>query len=105
MSFGVVCGVLWIVAGGVSFCASRNEKKMWVLMSASIYLVGYMIFIALFGAVIVHIGWYNHGFNWECPEVKKKFRRSGDEFIGYSICAFFLIGTSIIFTLASLVSI
>jgi len=105
MSFAVVCGGLWIAAGGVSFLAYLNTTRMWVFLSASIYLVGYMIFVGFFGAVIIQVSWHNHQFDEWCPEVNKKFRRSGDEFMGYSICGFALIGTSIILTFVSLVSI
>jgi len=105
MSFAIVCGVLWIAAGGVSFLAYVNTKNMWILISASIYLIGYIIFVGLFAAVMLQINEYKNEFDEECPVVKKKLRRSSDEFMSYSICGFVLIGTSIIFTLASLVSI
>jgi len=103
MSFAVVCGVLWIVAGGVSFWASKQEKekKMWAFISACIYIVGYIIFVGLFGAIMLQINENNHGLNHFCKDVRKKVRRSGDEFMGYSICGFVLIAGSIICTLAS----
>jgi len=102
MSFAVVCGVLWILAGGISFWAYVNTKKMWALTSAFIYLVGYLIFIGLFGPVIAQINLRNSDFSDNiCDSVKKKMRRSGDEFMAYSICGFVLIGTSIICTFAS----
>jgi len=82
--------------------ASVKRERMWVLISASIYLVSYIIFIGIFGAVMLQINWYNRSLDDGCPEVKKKLRRSGDEFMGYSICGFVLIGTSIILTFASL---
>jgi len=80
-------------------------ERMWVLISASIYLVSYIIFVGIFGAVMFQINARNREFDDWCPELKKKVRRSGDEFMGYSICGFVLIGTSTIFTLASLFSI
>ena len=83
--------------------ASMEMEKMWILISASIYLVSYIIFVGLFGAIMFQINMHNSDLDNKCPEVKKKLRRSGDEFIAYSICGFVLIGTSIIFTLASLV--
>jgi len=103
MSFAVVCGVLWIVAGGVSFWASKQEKekKMWAFISACIYIVGYIIFVGLFGGIMLQINENNHYLNRYCKDVRKKVRRSGDEFIGYSICGFVLIAGSIICTLAS----
>jgi len=103
MSFAVVCGVLWIVAGGLSFWAYINTTKTWVIISAFIYLVGYMIFIGLFGAIMVQISAYNSKYyNYDvCDDVRKKTRRSSDEFMGYSICGFVIIATSITCTFVS----
>jgi len=101
MTFAVLCGILWIVAGGLSFWAYINTTKRWVSIPACIYLVSYMIFIGLFGAIMVRINERNREFDNECDDVKKKYRRSGNEFIAYSICGFLLIGASIILTIIS----
>ena len=107
MSFAVVCGVLWIVAGGISFWAYVNITKTWASISACIYLVGYIIFVGLFGVVMYQINEYNF-FNFNddsiCGNIIKKFKRSSNEFMSYSICGFVLIGTCIICTLASALS-
>jgi len=50
---------------------------------------------------MVRINERNREFDNECDDVKKKYRRSGNEFIAYSICGFLLIGASIILTIIS----
>jgi len=71
--------------------------------SACLYSTGYIIFVGLFGAVMAEINAQNSCLNRSplCEEVKRKFRRSGNEFKGYSICAFVLITLSVIFTFYS----
>jgi len=102
MTFAVVCGTLWLAAGGLSFWAFRNTTKQWASIPASIYIVSYMIFIGLFGVIMLRINERNREFNDECNDVKKKYRRSGNEFMAYSICGFVLIGASIICTVISI---
>jgi len=124
MTFAVVCGVLWIAGAVTSFLAYWNIKEnctdpkkseelkesgelakaqaqAQALISTCLYSIGYIIFLGLFGAIMAQINTQNSGINNDlflCEKVKRKFRRSGNEFIGYSICAFFLITLSIIFT-------
>ena len=106
----VVCGVLWIAGAVTSFLAYGNveelEKsaKVQSLISACLYFVGYVIFVGLFGAIMAQIDAQNSELNnnaFVCEKVKKKFKRSGNEFMSYSICGFLLITPSIIFTFCS----
>lgn len=92
MTYAILCGIVWIAAGGIALFASTNMKKMWIMISAGLFLFGYIIFIGLFGAVMVQVNQFTNGLkHGACSKVKKKFRRSGDEFMGYSICSFILI--------------
>jgi len=106
VSIAIPCGVFWIIAGGFSFLASAsgsNGDKRLALISASIYLVTYIMFAGLFGAVMNQVNYRNFKFDElePCDNVKKRFRRSGDEFLGCSICGFVLIMISIICTVTS----
>jgi len=95
-----------VIAGAFSYAALESESdwsKTFALISASIYFVGYMVFVGLFGVVMTNINYRNSKFDElePCENVKKRFRRSGDEFMGCSICAFVLIMISIICTVTS----
>jgi len=80
-----------------------GSEKTSTSISAFLYVVGYVIFVALFGIVMTEINYRNSSFNKIdlCGSVKKRFRRSGDEFIYYSICAFVSIGICIMCTISS----
>jgi len=73
-------------------------EKIWIMISTALFFLGYVIFIGLFGAVMLQINTENKDMNRLCKEVKKKLRRSGDEFMGYSICSFILIFGAILCT-------
>jgi len=81
----------------------KKLAKVLTLISACLYSVGYIIFIGLFGIIMAQINVQNSNLNEDslCEKVKKNSRRSGKEFMGYSICAFLLITPSIIFTFCS----
>jgi len=98
MSYAIVCGILWIAAGGLAFFASMKTEKPWIMISAALFFLGYVIFVGLFGAVMLQINEVNKDMDNYCKEVKKKIRRSGDEFMGYSICSFILIFGAILCT-------
>jgi len=98
MSYAIVCGILWIAAGGLAFFGSMKMEKIWIMISTALFFLGYVIFIGLFGAVMLQINTENKDMNRLCKEVKKKLRRSGDEFMGYSICSFILIFGAILCT-------
>jgi len=117
MSLAIVCGVLWIAGALTSLLAYLNIAeisegtgkfkklaKVKTLISACLYSVGYVIFAGLFGAIMAQIEAQNSELDnnaFLCEKVKKKFRRSGNEFMSYSICGFLLITPSIIFTFCS----
>jgi len=103
ISFAMVCSVLWFAAGCASFSASSYGKKRLILLSICLYFIGYIIFLGLFGAIMSQINIQNSCLDRSllCEELKKKFKRSGNEFMVYSICAFVLITLSIIFTFCS----
>ena len=71
--------------------------------SACLYSTGYIIFVALFGVIMSQINAHNSCLDRSllCEKVKKKLKRSGNEFMGYSICAFILITLSTVFTFYS----
>lgn len=91
MTYAILCGVLWIGAGALSFVASISMNKMFVFISSGIFIFGYLIFIGIFGAVMVQVNSRNNELRNSHSDIKKKLRRSGDEFMGYSICSFILI--------------
>jgi len=102
MSIAIVCGFAWILAGSFSFLAHSarsNTDKVFALGSLAIYIVGYIIFAGLFGIVMNQINYRNFNASYCLME---KFRRSGDEFMAYSICGFILIMISIMCMLCSL---
>ena len=106
VSIAVVCGLGWVIAGVLSLIACGLEddtSKTCALVSTSIYFVGYIIFVGLFGVVMTQINYRKSKFDEleYCDNVRKKFRRSGNEFMGYSICGFVFIMVSIICTLVS----
>ena len=80
-----------------------DSAKTQALVSACLYSIGFIIFVGLFGAIIREINAQNSRLNKTllCEEVKRKFRRSGNEFKGYSICAFILITLCTVFTFCS----
>jgi len=80
-----------------------RKPKVRVLASAILYIVGYTIFVALFGIVMNQINYRNSSFDKidRCGNIKKKFRRSSNEFIYYSICGFVFIWISIMCTVGS----
>eukprot|EP00826_Nyctotherus_ovalis_P050013 TRINITY_DN6089_c0_g1_i11.p1 TRINITY_DN6089_c0_g1~~TRINITY_DN6089_c0_g1_i11.p1 ORF type:complete len:122 (-),score=22.44 TRINITY_DN6089_c0_g1_i11:324-689(-) len=108
--YAVVCGVLWIAAGGVALLAAIKMERVWIWISAVTFLVGYMIFIGLFGTIMVDLNMKRRDLKVEeinggaryCETEWKKFTRSSDEFIAYSVCSFVFTALSIICTLASL---
>jgi len=107
ISIAVVCGLSWMIAGVFSIAGCDREKdvsKRYALVSTSIYLVSYIIFAGLFGVVMTQINYRNLKFDEleHCDNVKKQFRKSGNVFLGFSICEFVLIWISIVCTLCSL---
>jgi len=106
ISFAIVCGILWIIAAIASFSASSApsyDASGLALLSVCLYSIGYIIFVALFGVIMSQINAHNSCLDRSllCEKVKKKLKRSGNEFMGYSICAFILITLSTVFTFYS----
>jgi len=119
IAFAVVCGLLWIAAAVASLLAywsilegwdntmrmseCKKSARVQALVSACLYSIGFVIFLGLFGAITREINAHNCCLSktFLCEEVKKKFRRSGNEFKGYSICALILITVSTVFTFYS----
>jgi len=106
MSIAIVCGLAWIVAGGLSFKAYSvmSMSEVYTLGSLVIYIIGYIIFAGLFGVTMAQINYRNLKLTKAgyCGNLEKKFKRSGNEFMSYSICGFILIIISILCTLYSL---
>ena len=92
-----------MVSTDIGSSSSDAGAKVSVLVSALIYIVGYVIFVALFGVAMTEINYRNSSFDKIdlCDNIKKKFRKSGDEFKYYSICGFVAIGISIMHMLGS----
>ena len=109
MSIAIVCGYLWFSAGKTSLIvyhyidAGDSGLKKGALISASMYIFAYLLFVALFGIVMNQINYRNSRFDKIdlCGNMKKKFRRSSDEFIWYSMCGLVSIWICIMCTVGS----
>ena len=109
LTYAIVCGVSWIGAGVVSFLASKTLNKMFAQLSLLIYMVGFIIFVGLFGSIMTQINEIRHeleDFDAEkyCDEEIKQTKKSGNEFTGYSICSFITILISIALLCVSIYS-
>ena len=51
MSIAVVCGLIWIVAGVLSYMASNRMTQSFSQYPFILYTIGYIIFVGLFGPV------------------------------------------------------
>jgi len=84
-----------------------NTKKLWVLLSACLYIVGYVTFVVLFAIIMSRINKYKFyipGHDSICDDVKNKFKKSGTQFMAYSICGFIVIAGCIVCTLGCVFS-
>jgi len=110
LSTAIVCGVLWFIAGVSSLAASKEvhcdaaSARAGAAISAFVYIVGYVVFVGFFGVIVIEINNRNSSFDKIdlCGDVKRRFRRSGDEYISYSISAFVSIAICIIYTVGSM---
>lgn len=95
LSYAVILGVCWMVAGGIALMSAMNGNNKLALIAGCIFGFFYLLFVAFFGAI-----WDSHLkieddckpiFDSACSDVKDSLMRSSREFLGYSICAFVLI--------------
>lgn len=92
MTYAILCGLCWIAGGVISYMETIKGEKMWKIMGLMVFLISFIIFVGLFGAVMIGVKERTYGLEQNpCKEEEKKLRRSGDEFMGYSICSFILI--------------
>ena len=98
MSIAVVCGLIWIVAGVLSYMASNRMTQSFSQYPFILYTIGYIIFVGLFGPVMLNINYYNHLDDF--PDKGK----SQIEFTAYSGCAFVFIFVCMVFTYLALTS-
>ncbi len=101
MSYAIICGVGWIVAGVLTIIASSKQSKSLALISAIIFTVLYCLFVALFGAVWNSVRKIDDDCQAaydECSSFNKHARQSSREFLAYSICSFVLIMAAIVGT-------
>jgi hypothetical protein len=102
LSYAIICGVGWMVAGALALVASSKLNKMLALVAGIIFAVLYCLHVALFGAIwdsVARVEDSCSNFYKSCDEVKAQAIRSSREFLAYAICAFVLILFSIIICL------
>ena len=99
MSIAVVCGVFWITAGVLSYMASSKMTQSFSQYPFILFAIGYIIFVGLFGAVMINI-------NLTKPKYEEfsEYNKSSTEFTAYSGCAFIFIFVCIVFTFLALTS-
>ena len=98
MAYAFICGLGWILAGVLALVAALKQKKGLALVAGLLFLALYLLFVALFAAVWASVKKVDDDCKSvydKCPEVKKRITASSREFLGYSICSFILILTSI----------
>lgn len=101
--YATVCGIFWFTAGALSCQAYAKNNRLCIMIAASLFIIGYVIFVGIFGNVMFHVNYANKIMKpLLCPKVFDKFKRSGNEFKAYSICSFILIFISIVCTLLPL---
>eukprot|EP00826_Nyctotherus_ovalis_P049785 TRINITY_DN603_c0_g2_i10.p2 TRINITY_DN603_c0_g2~~TRINITY_DN603_c0_g2_i10.p2 ORF type:complete len:141 (-),score=30.82 TRINITY_DN603_c0_g2_i10:126-548(-) len=100
MAFAFVCGVGWIIAAILAFCAASNWSKTLAIISGIIFLGLYIVFLGLFATTWHSVKKVDDDcWAYACDDFKKKAKRSSREFLAYSICGFILILLCIFFTL------
>jgi len=103
MTYTILCPILWIGATVLDCLALSTRDNIWIMISIAIFFLGYVIFIGLFGAVMVQINIYNtEVLDRECSVVKKHLRESGYTFMGYCLGSFFYISFLIFFNIVSM---
>ena len=102
MTYAVFCGVCWILGGVISIASAITKEKMCRKFGMAIFLISFIVFVGLFGAVMIKVNEENYGYKkLSCSERGSKFMRSGREFMAYSICSFITITAVIlIYTVA-----
>jgi len=100
MVFAFVCGIGWIIAGIIAYCAASSWSKLLALISSISFIVLFIIFIGLFGATWHSVKKVDDDcIAYACDKFRQKAKRSSHEVLAYSICAFILILLCIFFTL------
>ena len=107
MSFGLACGIGWILAGIIAILASLKEKRIFAIISVAIFSIVYILFIVIFSLVwtsVRNVQDYCKSY-LNCDHYKNETKKSSREFLGYCICDCVLILIAIIFSLLGLFSI
>lgn len=94
LSYAIICGICWIVAGVLALLAYMRNNKMLALIAGIVFAVFYLLHVALFGAIWDSVRKVNNDCSYYdvvSKDVKKRATRSATEFLAYAICAFILI--------------
>jgi hypothetical protein len=98
MSFAIVCGIGWILSGLIALAGSLKPDKLIAIIAGALFTVLYAVFIGVFTAVWVSVRRVRKECSYTsvCDAYMKRTRKSSNEFLAYSICAFVLIIGAII---------
>ena len=103
MTCGILCPILYIVAVVFNLLTICTKKLIWTMISTGSSLLGFLIFIGVFGAVMVQINIYNtEVLDGECDVVKEHLRGSDNTFMGYWVASFTYIPFLILFNIGSM---
>lgn len=106
VSCSFICGLIWIAAGVLACLGSMHTSHRITMASMIIFVLAFIAFVILFGLVWDKASEIRSDcLAEECGLFKSKARKSSNEFLGYSICAFVLIPVAIGLTVASYFSV
>jgi len=99
MIFALVCGIGWILSGLIAFAGSLKPDKLLAITAGILFTLLYLAFIGIFTVVWISVKRVRKNCRFHdksCNKYMKRTRRSSNEFLAYSICAFVLIIGAII---------
>ncbi len=99
VSYAVVCGIGWFVAGGLAIRGARGKTRAFAVIALLVFVSMYCLFIGLFGPVWDSVLKVESDcqpvYDATCDEFRKHVTSSAREFLAYSICSFVLIAAAI----------
>ena len=103
IAFGVICGVFWMVTGGIGFIALNSDKLALIYLASGV--VTYLIFVVIFPIIVERINWvFSNSTSMSlagttCSNVDNWYTKhmldSTEQFWGSSLAAFILGGYQI----------
>ena len=103
IAFGVICGVFWMVTGGIGFIATNSDKLALIYLGSGV--VTYIIFVVIFPIIVERINWvFSNSTSMSlagttCSNVDNWYTKhmldSTEQFWGSSLAAFILGGYQI----------